>query len=141
MNQLIILAVCLFAGIALRYGNRLPKDAPITLNGFIFHISLPTLIILQFHEIQFSSASFYPVSMAWLLFVISFVIFFVAGKIFQWDKTTVGALILTAGLGNTSFVGFPMVEAFYGKEALKTAVLTDQLGTFLVLSTLGIGTA
>jgi predicted permease len=45
-------------------------------------------------------------------------------------------LILTAGLGNTSFLGFPIIEALYGQEGMKTAILVDQPGTFVVLSTL-----
>jgi predicted permease len=49
-----------------------------------------------------------------------------------------GCLILTAGLGNTSFLGFPIIEALYGQEGMKTAILVDQPGTFVVLSTLGI---
>src|SRR5690606_1397271 len=49
-----------------------------------------------------------------------------------------GALILTAGLGNTSFVGFPLLEALYGPESIQWGVLIDQLGSFLVLSTLGL---
>jgi predicted permease len=39
----------------------------------------------------------------------------------------IGCLILTAGLGNTSF-GFPIIEALYGEEGLKTAILVDQPG-------------
>jgi predicted permease len=56
-------------------------------------------------------------------------------------KRTVGALILVTGLGNTSFVGLPMIEAFYGKEWLGVGVVADQLGSFLALSTVGILTA
>jgi predicted permease len=41
-------------------------------------------------------------------------------------------------LGNTSFVGLPMIEAYYGKEFLGIGIIADQLGSFMVLSTLGI---
>jgi predicted permease len=46
--------------------------------------------------------------------------------------------MLTGGLGNTSFLGLPMIEAYYGKEGLTTGIVIDQIGSFLVLSTLGI---
>jgi predicted permease len=125
----------------LRFWNRIPKDAAATLNSFIFHISLPALIIYQFHSIQFTGEAFFLASMAWILMGLSLGTFIFLGKVFKWDRKTIGTLGLTAGLGNTSFVGFPMVEAFYGKDALKTAILVDQLGTFLVLSTLGVTAA
>ena len=45
---------------------------------------------------------------------------------------------MLGGLGNTSFVGLPMIECFYGASFLSIGILIDQLGTYLVLSTLGI---
>ena len=47
-------------------------------------------------------------------------------------------VMLVGGLANTSFVGLPMIEAFYGRSSIATGILIDQLGTYLVLSTLGI---
>jgi predicted permease len=46
--------------------------------------------------------------------------------------------VLVAGLGNTSFVGLPMIEAYYGRDQLGIGIIADQLGSFMVLSTLGI---
>jgi predicted permease len=60
------------------------------------------------------------------------------GKSFGWSKKLIGCLVLTAGLGNTAFIGFPVIEALYGKEGLETAIIIDQPGSFVVLSTLGI---
>lgn len=35
-------------------------------------------------------------------------------------------------------MGLPMIEAYYGKEYLGVGLIADQIGSFLVLSTLGI---
>jgi predicted permease len=67
--------------------------------------------------------------------VCSSLLLFLLGKKYGWSKK-IGCLILTAGLGNTSFLGFPIIEALYGQEGMKTAILVDQPGTFVVLSTL-----
>jgi predicted permease len=45
---------------------------------------------------------------------------------------------MTAGFSNTSFLGFPIIQALYGEEGMKMAILVDQPGTFVVLSTLGV---
>lgn len=45
--------------------------------------------------------------------------------------------MLTVPLGNTGFVGIPLVEALLGKEAVAYAILYDQFGTFIALNTLG----
>jgi hypothetical protein len=46
--------------------------------------------------------------------------------------------MLTGGLANTSFVGLPMIDTFYGPQFLGLGILIDQLGSYFVLSTLGI---
>ena len=138
MSNIILLAVCLLAGIGLRRTGRFPAPTPAALNGFIIHISLPALTILHIHNLAIDSSLLLTATMAWLLFGAAWLIFGVAGKLFDLDRKTTGALILVAGLGNTSFVGLPMIEAYYGKEFLGIGIIADQLGSFMVLSTLGI---
>jgi predicted permease len=64
--------------------------------------------------------------------------FWTAGRLFKLPAATCGGLMLYGSLGNTSFVGLPMIEAFYGAGYLATGLLIDQLGSYLVLSTVGI---
>ena len=52
------------------------------------------------------------------------------------DKATLAGMMLMAGLGNTGFVGLPLVAAYFGKEHLGTAVILDQSTVFL-FSTVG----
>ncbi|MGB9079680.1 MAG: AEC family transporter [Desulfuromonadaceae bacterium] len=138
MSNIILLAICLLAGIGLRKTGRFPGATPAALNGFIIHISLPALTVLHIHALSIDSSLLLTAGMAWLLFGCSWLIFGVAGQLFRLDRETTGALILVAGLGNTSFVGLPMIEAYFGKEYLGIGIIADQLGSFMVLSTLGI---
>ncbi|MDD5284931.1 MAG: AEC family transporter [Desulfuromonadaceae bacterium] len=138
MSNIILLAVCLMAGTGLRKTGRFPNNTPAALNGFIIHISLPALTILHIHSLNIDSSLLLTAGMAWLLFGSAWLIFGAAGKIFKLDRETIGALVLVAGLGNTSFVGLPMIEAYYGKEQLGIGIIADQLGSFMVLSTVGI---
>jgi len=75
------------------------------------------------------------------VFGLSAAFFWLMGRWLHLPRATVGALMLVGGLGNTSFFGLPMVEAFYGKEGLTTAIIADQLGSFFALSVLGITVA
>lgn len=126
------------AGILLRVFHRFPESAPSVLNGFILYLSLPALIFHQIHQAKLDSTAIYPALMPWILFCMSLFVFLAVGKSFQLDRKTVGTLILMGGLGNTSFVGYPVLEALYGREALKTGVLVDQLGSFPVFYTMGL---
>lgn len=138
MANIILLAVCLLAGIGLRKTGRFPVNTPSALNGFIIHISLPALAILHIHNLKLDGSLLLTAAMAWLLFGLAWPLFHFGGQLLKLPRRTVGALILVGGLGNTSFVGLPMIEAYYGKEYLGIGIIADQLGSFMVLSTLGI---
>lgn len=141
MNNLILLILCFVAGILLRRSKRMPEQAPATLNSFIIHVSVPALALLYLHDLKFSGDLILIVVMAWLYFGMAAGFFWLVGRKLALPRATVGALMLTGGLGNTSFFGLPMIEAYYGHQGIATGILIDQTGSFLVLSTLGIAVA
>ncbi len=141
MNNLLLLILCFALGVLLRRFRRMPDNAPATLNGFIIHVSLPALTLLYIHELQLSGDVLLVAAMAWLVFGLSAGFFWLIGRWLALPRATTGALIVVGGLGNTSFFGLPMVEAYYGEAGLSTAIVADQLGSFLALSVLGITVA
>lgn len=141
MNNLLLLILCFVAGILLKRFNRMPDNAPATLNSFIIHVSLPALTLLYIHQLKLSGDMLLTGLMAWLVFGMSAGCFWLVGRWLSLPRATTGALILVGGLGNTSFFGLPMVEAFYSQSGLSTAIIADQLGSFFALSILGITVA
>ena len=141
MNNLLLLIICFIAGMLLRRFRRMPDNASATLNSFIIHVSLPALTLLYIHELHISGDVVLVAAMAWLVFGLSAGFFWFVGRSLHLPRATVGALMLVGGLGNTSFFGLPMVEAFYGKAGITTAIIADQLGSFFALSVLGITVA
>ena len=138
MDNVIMLFACLAVGMALRRGNRVPDNAHASINAFVIHVSLPALTLLQVHSVTLDPALFYAALMPWLLFTVSALLFWVIGSWLRLPRTTTGALAVVGGLGNTSFMGLPMIEAFYGPGGMPIGIVIDQLGTYLVLSTIGI---
>jgi malate permease and related proteins len=61
-------------------------------------------------------------------------VFATVGRALHWTRARIGALTLVCGLGNTAFIGFPMIEALRGREGMKLALVADQLGCFLALA-------
>jgi predicted permease len=138
MDNIALLAFCFTFGILLRVSGRLPENAPSAINGFIIHISLPALILLYVHRLPIDPSLLYPIATPWILFTLGLLLFVAVARAARWSAQTTGGLILSGSLANTSFVGLPMIEAFYGAAFLGVGILIDQLGTYLVLSTLGI---
>jgi len=138
----------LVLGIFLARLKRVPGQAVDALNFVVIHVSLPAMIFrqiqgwkLELEEVLGAASGYsiwFPVGSAWVLFLVSILFFFLLGKKLRWSRSRIGCLILTAGLANTSFLGFPLIEAYFGQDALQTAILVDQPGSFLVISTLGV---
>jgi predicted permease len=141
MQNIILLVLCMTIGIALRRSGRMPDNAHTTLNVFIIHAAFPALILSQLHGLHLESALIFSVLMPWLMFVIGAAFFWAIARYFKLPPSTTGALMLSGGLANTSFIGLPMIEAFYGRSGIATGILIDTLGTYLVLSTVGITVA
>ncbi|MDQ3392514.1 MAG: AEC family transporter [Bacteroidota bacterium] len=125
----------------MRKFNIFPQTAHLTLNQFIIYITLPALSLYYIPEIKIDKALLLPVGVSWICFIGSAILFWTIGKIFGWSRKLIGCMILMSGLGNTAFIGYPVTEALYGDEGLIIAILVDQPGSFMVVSTFGIAVA
>lgn len=108
------------------------------LNKVVIYFCLPAITLYHIPKIKWNNELLFPIGAGWLTFIFAFVFFHFLGRRLGWSNKLIGCLILTAGLSNSSFLGYPIIEALYGKKGLETAVLVDQPGTFVVVSTLGV---
>ena len=124
-------------GIVLKKSKIIPDNFHTSLNAFVINISLSAFSLYYISKIELNSSVIYPVLVVWIGIFAAILFFAGLGKIFGWKSSLIGALIMCAGFGNTSFVGIPLIQAMYGEEGLKTVMLVDQPG-FVALSTVGI---
>jgi malate permease and related proteins len=138
MSNLLMLVLCLAAGVLLRRAGRVGEQSHLVLNALIVHLALPAVTLRTLHTFEFDIQQLLPVAMPWLLFAVGALVFWVAGRALGLSRAQVGALTLVGGLGNTSFGGLPMIETLHGKDGLGLGLLIDQLGSYLALSTIGV---
>ncbi|HJS00562.1 MAG TPA: AEC family transporter [Flavobacterium sp.] len=138
MLNIIIIFVSLMLGIACQHLSWFPTQSYKKLNKFIINFCLPALTLYFIPKVKWEIELLYPIGAAWISFAFSILFFAILGYYFKWSKKLTGALIITSGFANTSFLGFPIIEALYGKSGLETAILVDQPGCFVVLSTFGV---
>lgn len=128
-------------GIIFQRVKDFPENTYLALNNFIIYVSLPAITLLHVPELEISKSLWMPVSTAWIVFIVSILFFRILQKQLNFSNATLGCLILTCGLFNSSFIGFPVIKALYGESGLRIAIMVDQPGSFVVLSTLGVGVA
>lgn len=143
MNNFLIIFAALFSGFILRrFANSLflPINTHQGINIFVLYVSLPAMALYYVPKIHFSWQVALSLSVGAIVLLGSLLFFGIVHILIKYKKEVLGALIMSCGFGNVSFLGYPLVEAYYGKEAIQTAVLVDQ-GTFLVLAVVGIPVA
>ncbi len=138
MYNIILIFVCLLLGVILQKVKRLPANTYKMLNYVVIYFCLPSLALYYIPKIQLDTHLLYPIGVTWISFTFAILFFSFLGSRLKWSRKLTGCLIMTAGFSNTSFLGFPIIQALYGEEGLKMAILVDQPGTFVVLSTLGV---
>jgi predicted permease len=138
MNNFILIFFFLTLGLLLQRVKRFPTNIYKVLNKIVIYFCLPAITLYHIPKIKWSNELLFPIASGWICFILAFIFFHFLGRRFGWSNKLIGCLILTAGLSNSSFLGYPIIEALFGKKGLETAVLVDQPGTFVVVSTLGV---
>ena len=137
MENFILTISFLAIGMGLRRMPQFPKESAQVLNLFVIYVSLPALVLLKVPQLTFSGDLLVTTLMPWGMLAVSSVLLLVLARLLSWSREITGALLLLVPLGNTSFLGIPMVKAFFGETGIPFAVLYDQLGSFLALATYG----
>ncbi|HEU0306422.1 MAG TPA: AEC family transporter [Lysobacter sp.] len=116
----------------------LPDNAAQVLNLVVLYVCLPAAVLRYAPRLHLEPALVGVAAVPWLLLVATLL---AVGALSRWLKLRDeerAVLLLTVALGNTSFLGYPLTRALIGEHALPYAVVYDQFGAFLILSTFGL---
>lgn len=113
----------------------LPDNAAETLNRVVIILCLPALILLHVPTLE-PTLDLLPLALApWLLLALTIALVLGASRLFGLSRPVTAVLLVLVPLGNTSFLGFPLIEALLGAENVRYAVVYDQFGSFLIVCT------
>ena len=142
MSNFLLIAVCMLAGFFLRRSGVLTKEASKGINTWIIYIALPAVSFKYLPGIIWTKELIIPAAVP--LIVWTGALIWVWGYVKFSKRTidpgTIGGMKLVSGLCNTSFVGFPLIMAYYSEAHIGIAIIPDQI-TFLLLSTVGLTAA
>jgi hypothetical protein len=138
MEALLLIFVCLGLGMLVRRFASPPAGTVHGINWWVINVALPALVLELVPQVKVDPQLWFPVATMWITFFGAWGLFALLGRWLGWSRGRVGALTLVCGLGNTSFMGYPMMQALHGAEGLKLAVVADQLGCFPLLASAGV---
>ena len=133
----LILAM-LALGYAFQRMRVLPDDAAQTLNLVVLYVCLPAAVLRYAPRLHLEPALIGVAVVPWLLLAATVALVPPIARWLRFRDDERAVLLLTVALGNTSFLGYPLTRALIGEDALPYAVIYDQFGAFLILSTFGL---
>ncbi|MET0754525.1 MAG: AEC family transporter [Pseudoxanthomonas sp.] len=133
-----LILTMLALGMAFARLKLLPANAAETLNLVVLYVCLPAAVLIYVPRLHVDASLAGVIATPWLLAAATVLLVAVASRLFGFRRDEHAVLLLCVALGNTSFIGYPMVRALLGEHALPYAVVYDQFGTFVLLSTFGL---
>lgn len=115
-----------------------PDNAPEVLNKVVLYVCLPAAVLRYAPRLELGPDVLAVAAVPWALLGATVVLVGLTSRLLRLRRDEHAVLLLCVALGNTSFLGYPLVRALLGEEALPYAVIYDQFGAFLILSTFGL---
>jgi predicted permease len=126
MSPVFTLILIVAVGILLRRLHVLSLQDAGTIRKFVFNVSLPALTFISLYS--------NPISMKALWIIPGVVAIQAVGYLtFRLVPVRFRETVFSGFLGNTGFMGYPVVQAVLGQGALPLAVIYEQTHSFMVL--------
>ncbi|AXX87764.1 putative permease [Malaciobacter marinus] len=114
------------------------KDNSKELIEFIIYFSLPAIVFNKIYNLELTFEIFKLIVMFNAIIFLNLILAFLLGKLLKLDKKLLATFVIIATFGNTSFIGFSYIDAFYGQDYVVYALIYDLFGSFLILVSLGM---
>jgi len=116
----------------------LPENSADVLNRVVLYLCLPAAVLTYVPRLQLDRSLVGLMATPWVLAAATVVLVSLCTRALKLRRDEHAALLVCVALSNSSFIGYPMVRALLGDHALPYAVVYDQFGTFVLLSTFGL---
>ncbi len=136
-ERVLFVALILLIAYLLKVAGLFREDHSKVLIDYVIYFSLPALVIQKVREVPLGGEALGVVLLAWASIGLSLLISFLAGRLLGFEGGSLRALVLVSSFGNTAFLGYPFTFALFGDGGLRYAVLYDQLGSFLLVASIG----
>ena len=137
MENFLLIGICVLLGMLFRRIKAFPADTAQTLNMFALYVSLPAVILLKVPQMSLSGETLVVALIPWVMLLLSAGLVLAAARLWHWSRPVTGVLLLVVPLGNTSFMGVPMIQAFFGAAGIPYLIVYDQIGTMLIFASYG----
>ena len=114
------------------------QDNSRQLVDFVIYFSLPAIVFSKIYPLTLDSRVVGLIFMFIGIILFNLFLSYLIGKILRLNKLYLATFMIMATFGNTSFIGFSYIDAFYGQDFIVYGLIYDIFGSFLLLVSIGI---
>ena len=128
----------IIGGKLLRHFGVFQEEQEKVLINYVMHFSLPILAFKAGHQIKLGVEVIKVSGLAWASIVLCMSVAYIVARLFKLSNKDLRTFLLVSSFGNTAFLGYPYAFSYFGQEGLQIAIIYDNLGSFLMVSFLGV---
>ncbi|WP_066167742.1 AEC family transporter [Aliarcobacter cryaerophilus] len=114
------------------------QDNSKQLVDFIIYFSLPAIVFSKIYPLELDTKILWLILMFMAIILFNLFLSYCIGKMMRLNRVTLATFMIMATFGNTSFIGFSYIDAFYGQDYIVYGVIYDIFGSFLLLVSVGM---
>lgn len=105
---------------------------------FIIYFSLPAIVFSKIYPLHLDERILGLIIMFMCFILFNLALAYFIGKLMKLERLLLATFMIMATFGNTSFIGFSYIDAFYGQDYIVYGLIYDLFGSFLLLVSLGM---
>ncbi|MDY3200299.1 MAG: AEC family transporter [Arcobacter sp.] len=105
---------------------------------FIIYFSLPSIVFSKIYPLIIDQRIIGLILMFICFILFNLTLAYLVGKLMRLNRTYFATFMIMATFGNTSFIGFSYIDAFYGQDFIVYGLIYDIFGSFLLLVSVGM---
>lgn len=137
MVNFVLIFFCIIIGFLFRKYEIVPADTHKGVNRWILYIALPAVSFKYIPKLEWTFEMLFPIVSMLIVWIGGWLFSEILCRVKGYKQRSRSTFELATGYSNTSFIGFPLVAAYFGESKLGIAMICDQT-SFVILSTAGI---
>lgn len=105
---------------------------------FVIYFSLPGIVFSKIYPLTLDERILNLILMFMCFILFNLALAYFIGKLMKLERLLLATFMIMATFGNTSFIGFSYIDAFYGQDYIVYGLIYDLFGSFLLLVSIGM---
>ncbi|MBT9130305.1 MAG: hypothetical protein DDT42_00710 [candidate division WS2 bacterium] len=132
IDKIVTLLVLIALGFFCKKIKLISDEGSLILKSIVFNITLPALVFMSIRGASWTPEYLKIPLVVWLSVIFLGIIIYFFSRLLRFNKELTAILVLTGVMGNTTFLGYPIVKTLLGAESLPYGIVYDQ-SSFLFL--------